>query len=163
LVRRTELGAGVAAAVLSAVTLAAVMLLPLVALCPGAVRDGHCPFSVRYVSLLAAGGRVDVSVWLYVGAMMAVAVAGALGAILDGGFGWNTALPALWGGTGLAVVGCVFFSVQGSVLGPFFLPPVLALAIAAYAAYVRRARRPPRPAGERADTPGDAARTTERE
>lgn len=140
--RRLEVGAGVGAAVLSAMALVMLLRAPLVVQCAGAVVAGHCPAGVRYVSLLSVAASVDSSVWLYIGAMLLVLLAGAAGAVLDGRrrAGMRAAAGLLWVCSVLALVGCLGTAVRGGALGFFYAPAVMGLAVGSYAAWARRAR-----------------------
>jgi hypothetical protein len=141
--RRVELGAGLAAAVLSVIALAMVLLTPLVpTTCAGPVVAGRCAAGAGYLTLLAAGARVDASVWLYVIAMLIASLGGAAGAALDGVRRGRTALVLLWIATAVALAGCASVAALGGALGLFYVPPVLALLIAVAAALRRRATPP---------------------
>jgi hypothetical protein len=136
MVRKIEVGAGVAAGVLGLVALAVVLLAPLVAACPVALDAAHqCPVATHQVSLPRAG--LSGGEWAYLVALGLLPVAGAAGAVLDGELGDKRGLIALWGGAVLAFAGCALTALG---VGLFFLPPVLALLIATYAAIVRRTR-----------------------
>ena len=140
--RRVEVGAGIGAAVLSVVALVMLLLAPLVPECSGAVIAGRCPVGIRYVSLPSVAASVDNSVWLYIGAMLLVLLAGAAGAVLDGTRRpvRRAAAGVLWACTALALAGCLTVAAPGGALGFFYAPAVMGLAIASYAAWARRAR-----------------------
>lgn len=136
-----ELGAGIAAAVLSLLTLAAVLLAPLVAVCPVALdARGACPRPVRFASLLQGAVRVDPSVWAAIGLLLLFSLVGAVGAVCDARSTSRVARAATWVGTALAVVGVLAVLGIGGALGQFYVPPMLALGIASAVAGVRRAR-----------------------
>ena len=141
--RRVERGAGLAAAVLSVLALAMALVTPLVPVCAGPVAAGRCAAGLRYLTLPAAGGRVDASIWLYIIAMLVVSLGGAVAAVLDSAQRGRIALLLLWIATAVAFAGCAAVAALGSALGLLYLPPVLALVIAAAAAFRRRAAPPP--------------------
>jgi hypothetical protein len=95
----------------------------------------HCPVATHQVSLPRAG--LSGGEWAYLVALGLLPLAGAAGAVLDGERGDKRGLIALWGGTVLAFAGCALTALG---IGLFYLPPVLALLIATYAAIVRRSR-----------------------
>ena len=133
--RRVELGAGVAAAVIGALTLPMALLAPLYAVCPGACP----PERVRYVALLAA--HPDASIWALLLGLLALTLAGAAAAVADARVAGQpvrgrAALIALWGAA-LVVFGVCALGSRGS-LGLLYLPSTLALALAAYVALLRR-------------------------
>ncbi|HEY7835557.1 MAG TPA: hypothetical protein VIG30_18420 [Ktedonobacterales bacterium] len=147
--RRVELGAGIAAVVLSLLSLSFVLLAPLVAGCPVALdARGRCPSAATFVTLLASTGHVDPGVWWVIGLMLAVPLMGALGAIMDGAPGGWVAVATVIAGALLTLLGWAALLSQGSVLGPFYLPPLLALGVAALASVIRR--RAPRRRGDSA-------------
>jgi hypothetical protein len=137
--RRVELGAGLAAAVLSLIALAVLLLTPLVPTCAGTIATGRCASGLRYVTLPAAGARVDASIWYYIGAMTVVMLGGAAGAVLDSMRQRRTGLILVWIAAAVACTGCASVAALGSALGIFFLAPVVALVVAAAAASRRRA------------------------
>ncbi len=149
--RRAEVAAGVAAAAIAVTTLLVVVLAPLI--CRGAVVGGRCAGGARMTSLFAEARHVEAAVWVYLGAMFVLTMTGAAGAALDGARGDQRGLALLWGGTSLAFAGCAL-GVLG-VFGSLYLPSVVALLIAAYAAFVRRTRRTEDDQGRAApDRPG---------
>jgi hypothetical protein len=139
--RRVEVGAGVAAAALSLVALAVVLLAPIAPICRVPLTaSGRCPVAVRFVNLLHVS--LPAGVWVYIFAMVIVPLAGAAGAVLDGELGQRRGVLLLWGGAVLAFAGCAMSALS---LGLFYLPAVLALLIAGYAAVLRRLRGAPVP------------------
>lgn len=141
---RMELGAGVAAAVIGALTLPVALLTPLYPLCDAAARTatGGCAGATRYVSLLAA--RPGADVWALLLGLLALTLVGAAGAIGDarGRLAAGARLIsgagmlALWGAALAVFVICALGS-RGP-LGLLYLPSTLALGLAAYAALLRR-------------------------
>jgi hypothetical protein len=146
------MGAGLAAAVLTVITLAMLLTVPIVGTCPVAVNaSGDCPTTMDYITLLAAGKRVSASVWVFIIGMAVVMIAGGIGAALHGALGQRMGLLLLWPTAILAFAGCAMIGLEGNALILFFLPPVVAVCIAAYAGYVvqrRRALEPPDETGE---------------
>jgi peptidoglycan/LPS O-acetylase OafA/YrhL len=141
--RRVELGAGLAAAVLAVLTLVELLAAPIVAVCPGhVVPNGDCSTSVRFITLLAAGTHVHASTWYFITAMALVTLAGGVGAALHVLVGMRAGVLLLWPAAVLAFAGCALTGLAGGALSLFFLPPVLALCIAAFAALIMRRRRP---------------------
>jgi hypothetical protein len=150
--RKVEVGAGIATVVLSVIALAVLLLAPLAPVCPVALTAaGRCPAPLHYITLPRAG--LTTSQWSYLAFMLILPLAGAAGAILDGELGERRGLLLLWGGAVLAFAGC---AMTATGVGLFYLPPVLALLIAAYAALIRQLRAMPR-AGDGAVGPRDVA------
>jgi hypothetical protein len=145
--RRIELGAGLAAAVLMVITLAVLLSAPIVAICPVAVNaHGDCPTTMRYITLLVAGKQVSASAWFFIIGMAVVTLVGGIGAALHGTLGRRIGLLLMWPAAILAFAGCATVGLEGNALLLFYLPPVVALCLAAYAGYVaqrRRALEPP--------------------
>lgn len=140
--RRVEIGAGLAAAVLTVITLAVLLAAPIVAICPGTVNaNGDCSTSVHFISLLAAGKQVDASTWFFIIGMAVVMLAGGIGAALHGSLGQRVGVLLLWPAAIIAFAGCALVGLEANALFLFFLPPVLALCVAAYAALVMRRRQ----------------------
>lgn len=149
--RKIEVGAGVAAGVLGLIALAVVLLAPLVAACPVALDAArHCPVATRQVSLPET--RLSGVEWGYLIALGVMPLVGAAGAVLDGELGQKRGLIPLWVGTVLAFAGCALTALG---VGLFYLPPVLALLIATYAAIVRRTRSGTLPAKRTRSAGGD--------
>ena len=154
--RRVELGAGLAAAVLSVLTLAILLIAPIVPTCSAPVVAGRCPGTLRYLTLAQAGRQVDASVWLYIIIMAVVTLAGAVGAVLHAVRGWRRGVWLLWPAALLTFAACAIVGAQGGALGLYFLPPTFSLALAAAAAFAARqgwARRAP--AAEGGQPPGE--------
>lgn len=153
--RKVEVGAGVATVVLSVIALAVLLLAPLAPVCPVAfTAAGRCPATLHYVTLPGAG--LTPVQWIYLAFMLIVPLAGAAGAILDGELGQRRGLLLLWGGAVLAFAGC---AMTATGVGFFYLPSVLALLIAAYAALARRRRAMPRGQDAAAAPPAEAHQT----
>lgn len=131
--QRIELGAGIAASALSLLAFVFVLFAPVVPVCAVANAQ-RCPASaVRYEALAQVGP--DASVWLFVLAMLALSLAGGVGAIIEARSGRRAAALPLWGATVLVFGGC---ALGAGGLGVIYLPSVLALALAAYASVLRR-------------------------
>jgi hypothetical protein len=141
--RRVEIGAGLAAAVLTVLTLAVLLTAPIVAVCPGRVAaNGQCSTTVRFITLMAAGKQVYASTWVFIIAMALVTLVGGIGAALHGSLDRRLGVLLLWPAAILAFAGCALTGLVGGALSLFFLPPVAALCIAAGAAFVLQRRRP---------------------
>ncbi len=130
--RRIEFGAGIAACVLGALAFAFLVFAPIVPVCASPAqlcRKG----SPAYVSVVHASP--GASVWLFVLAMLALSLAGGIGAIVEARTGRRLAAIPLWAATVLVFAGCAL-AVGG--VGLIYLPSVLALALAAYASILAR-------------------------
>lgn len=139
---RIELGAGIAAAVIGALTLPMALLAPLYPVCP-ATDDARCAASAaRYVSLLAT--QPGAGVWALLLALLALTLVGAAGAIADARAQVSAearlvaggGMLALWSAALAVFVICALGS-RGP-LGLLYLPSTLALALGAYVALLRR-------------------------
>jgi hypothetical protein len=134
-IRRIEFGAGVAACALGILTFFFVLFAPLVPVCASPAQP--CPSGApRYVAVIHSAP--DASTWLFLLAMLALALAGGLGAITEARTARRAAAIPLWGAAALAL-GVCGFAVGG--VGLIYLPSVLALTLAAYASVLSRLRR----------------------
>lgn len=132
--RRLELGAGIAAAVLSVIALIVALSAPIVTYCATSALLQGCPNGqLRSESLLHAG--LDAGVWAYLIGMMLVCVVGAAGAIAEARYAWRFSIVLLWIGVALAFGGC---ALAANGIGILFLPSVLALCLSAYGALLSR-------------------------
>jgi len=130
--RRIEFGAGIAACVLGALAFAFVVLAPIVPACASPAQ--HCPRNApRYVTMIQ--GSPGAGVWLFVLAMLALSLAGGIGAVIEARTGRRLAAIPLWAATVLVFAGC---ALAASGAGIIYLPSVLALALAAYASILSR-------------------------
>ncbi len=133
--RAIELGAGIAAAVLSVLGFAAVLFVPLVPYC-AVSYTGQCPqASVRYTSALQAG--LTAGAWGLLVGLLVLTLLGAAGAILDARTTTRGALVLLGIGAVLAFAVC---AVAAGGVGVLFLPGVASLCLAVYASILRRLR-----------------------
>lgn len=131
--RRIELGAGIAAAVLSVITLIVILFAPIVSSCSGGTLS-HCPAGHQHnESLLQLG--IDGSVWAYLIGMVVVLIAGGAGAVAEARYGWRGGVALLWGGAVLAFAAC---ALTAGGIGLLYLPSVLAVCLAAYASILQR-------------------------
>jgi hypothetical protein len=131
--RRVELGAGIAAGVLSITALLMLLFAPLVPYCPHA-GDAPCAH-VRYASLLQTG--LDTAGWAYLLGMVALLLIGSAGAIVEARKGLSLAAVPVWIVALLAFGGCAF-AARGA--GLVYMPAVLALCLAAFASLLQRMR-----------------------
>lgn len=131
--RRIELGAGVAACALSLLAFVFVLFAPVVPVCTVTTTQ-HCPANVvRYEAVVQSSP--DASVWFFVLAMLALSLAGGVGAIIEARSGRRKAAIPLWIAAVLVFGGC---ALGASGAGVIYLPSVLALALAAYASVLTR-------------------------
>lgn len=139
--RRVELGAGVAAGVLSIIGVLVLFFGPLVSYCAHrANRLSQCT-DVRYTSLAQAG--LSASGWIIIVGLLLITLAAAAGAIGESRFGIREGALVLWAGGALVLLGC---ALTAGNIGIFFLPSVLALGLATYASILRRMNERPRTA-----------------
>lgn len=141
---RIEFGAGIAAAIIGALTLAMALLAPLYPTCSVAITSASaCPANTtRYVSLLSA--HPEGRVWALLLGLLALTLVGAAGAIGDARsqptagarLGVGAGILALWGAALAVFVICALGS-RGP-LGLLYLPSTLTLALGAYVALLRR-------------------------
>ncbi len=131
--RRIEFGAGIAACALSLLAFVFVAFAPIVPVCSVAEAQ-ICPANaIRYESLAQApSGAVA---WLFVLAMLALSLAGGVGAIVEARTSRRLAAIPLWASTVLVFGGC---ALAAGGAGVIYLPSVLALALAAYASILSR-------------------------
>ncbi|MEO7002597.1 MAG: hypothetical protein ABI068_12355 [Ktedonobacterales bacterium] len=138
-----ELGAGVAATLLTLGALGLLLFAPLIAYCSAVghpVAQSSCPASaIRYATLLHAGASAGT--WTFLVGMLLVSLIGAVGAIGEARYGWRWSIGALWAGTLLVFAGCAL-GVRG--VGAVYLPATLALCLAAYASLLRHRLARPR-------------------
>jgi hypothetical protein len=131
--RRIEFAAGIAACAMSLLAFVFVVFAPIVPVCAIATSS-RCPANaLRYESLAQAPS--GATVWLFVFAMLALSLAGGLGAILEARTGRRAAAFPLWGTTALVFGGC---ALAANGAGIIYLPSVLALGLAAYASVLSR-------------------------
>jgi hypothetical protein len=132
-VRRIEFGAGIAACALSVLAFAFLVFAPIVPVCT-VVAVQTCPANaIRYESLAQAPS--GVSTWLFVLVMLAITLAGGVGAIVEARTGRRLAAIPLWAATVLVFGGC---ALAAGGAGLIYLPSVLALGLAAYASVLSR-------------------------
>jgi hypothetical protein len=126
--RRIEFGAGIAACALSVLAFAFLVFAPIVPICTVAAAQTCPAHAVRYESLAQAPS--GISTWLFVLAMLALSLAGGVGAIVEARTGRRLAAIPLWAATVLVFAGC---ALAAGGAGLIYLPSVLALGLAAYA------------------------------
>ncbi len=133
--RRVELGAGIAAAVLSVLALVVILVAPLFGTCTVRVARGQpCPpGAVRYDSLLHIG--LDASGWAFLIAMLLITLTAAGGAVAEAGYGLRAGAVPLWTGSLITLMACAL-TAPGA--GLFYLPCMVALALATYASILQR-------------------------
>jgi len=130
--RRIEFGAGIAAGALSVLAFVFVVFAPVVPVCAAAAQ--RCPEGApRYTAVVHASPGAGV--WLFVLAMFALSLAGALAAVVEARAGRRGAALPLWAATVLIFGGC---TLAASGVGVIYLPSVLALGLAAYASILSR-------------------------
>ncbi|HEX5547886.1 MAG TPA: hypothetical protein VFX24_10770 [Ktedonobacterales bacterium] len=131
--RRIEFGAGIAACALSVLAFAFLVFAPIVPICTVAAAQTCPAHAVRYESLAQAPS--GISTWLFVLAMLALSLAGGVGAIVEARTGRRLAAIPLWAATVLVFAGC---ALAAGGAGLIYLPSVLALGLAAYASILSR-------------------------
>ena len=130
--RRIESGAGIAACALSVLAFAFVVFAPIVPACASPAQ--LCPRNAsRYVTMIQ--GSPGAGVWLFVLAMLAISLAGGVGAIVEARTGRRLAAIPLWAAAVLVFGGC---ALAAGGVGIIYLPSVLALGLAAYASILAR-------------------------
>ncbi len=136
MLRRVELGAGIAGAVLALAGLLALLLAPFQACRVAIPANGSCPAADVYTTTLLRLG-LPAGFWLYLAFIAGALLVGAVGAIAEARLGRLAGAFALWAGSILGFMACAF---TGAGAGIFFLPAVLADGLAAYASLLRRMR-----------------------
>ncbi|HEY7341776.1 MAG TPA: hypothetical protein VH591_12905 [Ktedonobacterales bacterium] len=131
--RRIEFGAGIAACALSVLAFAFLVFAPVVPVCTVAAAQTCPAHAVRYESLAQVPS--GISIWLFVLAMLAVSLAGGVGAIVEARTGRRLAAIPLWASAVLVFGGC---ALAAGGAGIIYLPSVLALGLAAYASILSR-------------------------
>ena len=138
--RKVELGAGIAAGILSVAGMLVLLFGPLVSYCADRVDDISQCADIRYTSLAHAG--MTAGGWAFTVGMLLITLAAAAGAVGESRFGIRNGAVALWAGGALVLFGCALAS---GTIGLFYLPSVLALALATYASIIRRMNERQRP------------------
>lgn len=131
--RRVELGAGIAAGILSIIGVLVLLFGPLVSYCAYRVNNLSQCADVRYTSLAQAG--LSATGWIFTVGLLLITLAAAAGAIGESRFGLRQGALALWTGGALVLLGC---ALTASTIGIFYLPSVLALGLATYASVLCR-------------------------
>lgn len=147
MLRRVELGAGIAGAALTLAGLAVLLLAPFQACRVGVAANGSCPAADLYTTTLLRLA-LPAGFWVYLTIIVVALLVGAAGAIVEVQLGRPGAAFALWVGVILGFMACAF---TAGGAGIFFLPAVLADGLAAYASLLRRMR------ARRAATPNEGA------
>lgn len=141
--RKVELGAGIAAGILSVIGVLVLLFGPLVSYCAYRVNDISQCSAIRYTTLAHAG--LSASGWGFTFGMLLVTLAAAAGAVGESRFGIRNGAVALWAGGALVLFGC---ALTAGTIGLFYLPSVLALGLATYASILCRMNARPRATGE---------------
>lgn len=136
MLRRVELGAGIAGAVLALAGLVVLLLAPFQACRVAVAANGRCPAADLYTTTLLRLG-LPAGFWIYLAIIAGALLVGAAGAIAEARLGRPRAAFALWAGGILGFMACAF---TGAGAGIFFLPAVLADGLAAYASLLQRLR-----------------------
>lgn len=144
--RKVELGAGLAAGVLSVVGMLVLLFGPLVSYCAVRANDINQCTDIRYISLAQAG--LTPGGWAFTIGMLIFTLAAATGAVGEARFGSRNGAFVLWVGGALVLFGC---ALTAGNIGLFYLPSVLALGLATYASIVRRMNERQRPASSAAN------------
>lgn len=132
--RKVELGAGIAAGILSILALVVILFAPIVSYCTVHAPLNRCPSGdLRSASLLHIG--LDFGAWSYLVGMAVVIVTAAAVAIAEVRYGRHGGAVLLWVGALIAFGGC---TLTASGIGIFYLPSVLAVCLAAYASILPR-------------------------
>lgn len=147
MLRRLELGAGIAGAVLALAGLVVLLLAPFQACRVAVAANGNCPAADVYSTTLLRLG-LPTGFWIYLAIIAGALLVGAAGAIAEARLGRPGGAWALWVGAILGFMACAF---TAGGTGIFFLPAVLADGLAAYASLLRRLR------ARRAATPNEGA------
>ncbi|MFI5274978.1 MAG: hypothetical protein ACHQ4H_18260 [Ktedonobacterales bacterium] len=134
MLRRVELGAGIACGLLALAGLAALLLAPVPYCAVNAAA--HCPAAdVRYTTLPRL--QLPATFWIFLAVEVVVLLAAAAGAIAEVRFGRTAGAGALWADTVIGFMGCAFTATGAGI---FFLPAVLAAGLSGYASLLRRIR-----------------------
>ncbi|HLZ24835.1 MAG TPA: hypothetical protein VKQ30_22165 [Ktedonobacterales bacterium] len=131
--RKIELGAGLAAGILSVIGMLVLLFGPLVSYCADRGSTLRQCTSIRYTSLASAG--LTASGWAFTVGMFVAVLAAAAGAVGESRFGIRNGAILLWAGGALVLFGC---ALTAGNIGLFYLPSVLALGLATYASVLRR-------------------------
>src|SRR5262250_1481613 len=107
MLRRVELGSGVAAGALAVLGFVALLLAPLPTCAVELPSGGRCPAgAVRYLRLTQF--NLETGVWIYLLALLALLLVGASGAVVEARLGRSRAAAALWVGLVLGFMVCAF-------------------------------------------------------
>jgi hypothetical protein len=131
--RRIEFAAGIAACAMGLLAFVFVVFAPIVPVCAVAASS-RCPANALHYESLAQTPS-GATVWIFVLVMLALSLAGGLGAIFEARTGRRAAAFPLWGATVLVFGGC---ALGAGGAGIIYLPSVLALGLAAYASVLSR-------------------------
>ena len=136
--RKIEFGAGVAAGVLALIGILALLFLP----------EPYCTVATTATNSSCPAGKLQTAslfhllqlypnafTWIYLFIMLVLLLAGAGGAVAEARYGMRRGAIALWAGGILAFMSCALFA---GTAGLFFLPALLALAIAGYGSIFQR-------------------------
>ena len=118
---------------LAILTFVALLSAPLVSYCGAPSTVQPCQ-AVRHESILSAG--LDTAGWLYLTGMLLLMLVAGVSAIAEAAWRVRVAALPLWICTALAFAG---YAWAGGAVGMFYLPSVLAICLAAYAAALQRA------------------------
>lgn len=135
MLRRIELGAGVASAVLGLLGFAMILFAPLVPYCadPGVLR---CPAArIHYTSAMRSG--LTGGAWALTLLLLAIILLGAAGTLLDVAEFRPLGILLLWPSAIFAFAICAYAA--GGV-GIIYLPAVLGVALATYVSVLARIR-----------------------
>lgn len=136
MVRRMEFAAAVAAIVLDVLALAILLFAPLVSYCADHNGIHRTCENVAYTNIVHTG--LEPGGWAFLIGMFLTLLIAAIGAILESRLGWRAGIAFLWAGGVLALAGCVIASTG---IGVFYLPAILAVALATYASIFTRIRQ----------------------
>jgi cytochrome c biogenesis protein CcdA len=153
--RKIEFGAGVAAGVLALLSFIVLLAVPF-SVCTITLKTTTATCPPKDVRTGPLFQLADASTWIYLIVMLLLLLVGAGGAVAETRYGMRRGAIALWAGGVLAFMGCAFLA---GPAGLFFLPALLALAIAGYSSiFQRRLARlaPPSPVVESNAQPGQS-------
>lgn len=136
MLRRVELGAGIAGAVLALAGMVLLLVVPFQACRVTIPTNGSCPKADLYTTTLLRLA-LPAGFWIYLITVAGALLVGAAGAIAEVRLGRPRAAFALWAGTILGFMACAF---TAGGTGIFFLPAVLADGLAAYTSLLQRMR-----------------------